>query len=60
MAWALWLAVPAAVTLLAALWVWWRGRPARVPGTDQAMREHHDYLEALAAPARGSARIEQR
>lgn len=53
MAWALWLAAPIVLTALAATWSWWRGRPARAPGTDQAMRAHRDYLAALAVPARG-------
>jgi hypothetical protein len=53
MAWAVWLAVPVAATVLAALWVWWRGRPQPAPSVQQAMRAHRDYLDALAAAARG-------
>ncbi len=60
MAWALWLAVPVVLTLLAALWTWWRGRPARTPGTSQAMAAHEQYLEALVRPARGARRTDQR
>lgn len=56
MAWALWLAVPVVLTLLAALWTWWRGRPARVPGTSEAMRAHQDYLDALVRPIGSAAR----
>jgi hypothetical protein len=56
MAWVLWLAVPVVVTLLVALWVWLRGRAPRTPSTDQAMRAHQDYLDALVVPARGSTR----
>ncbi|MBE7188386.1 hypothetical protein [Jatrophihabitans endophyticus] len=52
MAWAIWLAVPVAVTLLVAVWTWVRARPPRPPSTARAMREHSDYLDALAATAR--------
>jgi hypothetical protein len=48
--WALWLAGPAAGTLLAAAWAWWRGRPAKVPEPKRAMAEHRAYLEALCRP----------
>jgi hypothetical protein len=57
MAWALWLAVPVVVTVLVALWAWWRGRPQRQPDTDEAMRAHRDYLDALTVPARGTHRV---
>jgi hypothetical protein len=57
MAWAVWLAVPIAVTILAALWVWWRGRPRRAPTVAEAMQAHRDYLDALAVPARGTLRV---
>jgi hypothetical protein len=53
MAWAMWLAAPVATTVLAALWVWWRGRPQPTPTVQQAVRAHHDYLDALAAAAHG-------
>lgn len=56
MAWAVWLAVPVVATLLIAGWVWLRGRPPRLPTTDEAMRAHQRYLEALIVPARGGAR----
>jgi hypothetical protein len=56
MAWALWLATPVAVTVVAAFVSWWRGRPQRVPGTDEAMQAHRDYLDALVVPARGQTR----
>jgi hypothetical protein len=56
MAWAAWLAVPVAATVLASLWAWWRARPERTPSAEQALRAHRDYLEALVAPARGTAR----
>ncbi len=56
--WALWLAIPVAVTALAAIWSWVRSRPAPTPSTDESMRAHEDYLAALAEPARGSARVE--
>jgi hypothetical protein len=57
-AWALWLSVPVAATLLAALWTWWRARPQRAPTAQEAMRAHQDYLEALIVPARGVARAQ--
>jgi hypothetical protein len=56
MAWAVWLAAPVAATALAALWAWWRGRPARTPSAHAAMQAHRDYLDALVIPARGTAR----
>ncbi|HEY3090079.1 MAG TPA: hypothetical protein VGJ59_18665 [Jatrophihabitantaceae bacterium] len=49
-AWALWLAGPVVATALAAVWVWWRGRPSKVPTPKQAMAEHRAYLEALRQP----------
>ncbi|MDT4957536.1 MAG: hypothetical protein QOF87_2668 [Pseudonocardiales bacterium] len=56
MAWAVWLAAPVAATVLAALWAWWRARPARTPSAKAAMQAHRDYLDALVVPARGTAR----
>ncbi len=56
MAWAVWLAMPVAATVLAALWAWWRARPARTPNAHETMRAHRDYLDALVVPARGTAR----
>jgi hypothetical protein len=56
--WVLWLALPIAATAFAALWAWWRARPAHVPSTDEAMRAHRDYLNALVIPARGAKRPE--
>lgn len=50
-AWALWLAGPVVATALAAVWVWWRGRPAKVPHPKQAMAEHRAYLDALRRTA---------
>jgi hypothetical protein len=50
-AWALWLAGPVVATALAAVWTWWRGRPAKVPGPKRAMAEHQAYLEALRQTA---------
>ena len=55
MAWALWLAVPVVVTLLAALWSWVRSRPRRLPDTAESMRAHSAYLDALGASARAPA-----
>jgi hypothetical protein len=50
-AWALWLAGPVVATALAAVWTWWRGRPAKVPKPKRAMAEHQAFLEALREPA---------
>ena len=54
--WALWLAVPVAATLLAAIWSWLRHRPRRPPDTKQAMQAHADYLDALVQTARAKDR----
>ena len=56
--WALWLAVPVVATALAALWSWWRARPASTPDTSESMQAHSDYLDALARTARGTHRVE--
>lgn len=48
----MWLLVPVAVTLLAALGSWLRHRPARPPDTKRAMREHGEFLDALVQTAR--------
>ncbi len=60
MSWVLWLAGPVAATALAAAWAWWRGwlgrRAARPLGTEDAVRAHSDYLEALTVPARNPVR----
>ncbi len=54
--WALWLALPLAVTLLVAALSWLRGRPPRELTTRQAMRAHGDYLDALAQSPRSKDR----
>ena len=56
MGWAVWLLVPAGLTVLAAIGSWLRGRPARTPDTAQAMREHDEFLDALVRPARSRDR----
>ncbi len=56
MSWALWLAVPVVVTLLAAVATWLRSRPRRTPGTRAAVRAHGDYLDALVQTARSKDR----
>jgi hypothetical protein len=56
MGWAVWLLVPVAVTVLAAVGSWWRSRPKRALNTDEAMREHGDFLDALVQTARSKDR----
>jgi len=53
MAWALWLAVPIAATVLAAVGTWWsarRTRPAKRADAADAMQAHRNYLDALTVP----------
>jgi hypothetical protein len=52
MGWAMWLLIPVAVTVLAALVSWLRSRPDRTPNTDQSMRAHDEFLDALTRTAR--------
>jgi cytochrome c-type biogenesis protein CcmH/NrfF len=54
--WVLWLAVPLVVTLIAAAITWLRARPARELTTQQAMRAHGDYLDALTQAPRSKDR----
>jgi hypothetical protein len=56
MGWAVWLLIPVAVTILAALGSWWRGRPPRTPNTEQAMQAHGEFLDALSQTARSKER----
>jgi hypothetical protein len=60
MTWALWLAVPVGATTIAALAGWVRGllarRAARPLTTQEAVRRHADYLDALVIPARSTSR----
>lgn len=56
MGWAVWLSIPVAATVLAAVGSWLRSRPKRAPTTDEAMRAHGDYLAALAQTARAEDR----
>jgi hypothetical protein len=60
MTWALWLAVPVGATTLAALTAWIRGvlarRAARPLTTQESVREHGDYLDALVIPAHSTSR----
>jgi hypothetical protein len=49
LSWAVWLAAPVVVTVLAALILWWRGRPARPLRTAETISGHQAYLDALAA-----------
>jgi hypothetical protein len=57
MSWALWLAAPLLATAIVAIWSWLRGRPSRVPESDEAVLAHQQYLDALIVPARGTARV---
>jgi hypothetical protein len=43
-------------TVIAALWSWLRARPEPLPDTDEAMRAHAEYLEALTHSARAKDR----
>jgi hypothetical protein len=44
------------VTVIAALVSWLRARPARTLDTDEAVRAHGEYLDALAQTARAKDR----
>jgi hypothetical protein len=55
-AWVIWLLVPVIAPVLVALVIWVRGRPRRLPTTDEAMREHAAYLDALGQTARSRDR----
>jgi len=57
MAWALWLAAPVLTTLVVAVVTWRRGRPERIPDSDEAIRAHQAYLDALTTRARGTTRV---
>lgn len=62
MSWALWLLPTLVVPALAAVGTWWTGwrrRPSRTPTSDDAMRAHRDYLDALVVPARGTHRVQR-
>lgn len=52
----MWLAIPVALTVLAAMVSWLRARPERAPGTGESMRAHGDYLDALSQTARSRDR----
>lgn len=56
MAWLWWLSGPVVATVVAALWTWVRARPEPLPDTDEAMRAHADYLQALTQTARAKDR----
>ena len=56
MAWLLWLSGPVIATVIAALWSWLRARPEPLPDTDEAMRAHAEYLDALTHSARAKDR----
>ena len=49
-AWALWLAVPVAGSVVVAIWTWWRARPVRVASAE-TIAAHLAYLAALAPSA---------
>jgi nitrate reductase gamma subunit len=54
--WALWLAIPVAATVMAAIGSWWRFRPKRTLSTHEAMQAHDDFLNALVQTARSKDR----
>jgi hypothetical protein len=54
--WAIWLLIPVAATMVAALASWLRARPRRAPSTDEAMRAHGEFLDALVQTARSKDR----
>ncbi|MGI8677572.1 MAG: hypothetical protein ACR2LX_02575 [Jatrophihabitans sp.] len=56
MSWAVWLAVPVVVTVLAAGWTWLRARPEPSLDADHAIQVHSDYLDALVQTARSKDR----
>jgi hypothetical protein len=56
MGWVVWLAIPVVVTAVVAVLSWARSRPARRLGTDDAMRAHAGYLDALVQTARSKDR----
>jgi len=60
MGWAVWLLIPVAATLLAAIGSWLRARPKKAPSTDEAMRAHGEFLDALVQTARSKDRGLQR
>ena len=53
-AWALWLAVPVAATIVGALWTWWRGRAAKPQSPADAIAAHRAYLDALTLRPTGA------
>jgi hypothetical protein len=46
-AWLWWLAAPAGVALLAALTIWFAGRPRRPPTVARSIRDHDRFLATL-------------
>jgi len=54
--WAVWLLVPVAATMLAAIGSWLRARPKKAPTTDEAMHAHSEFLDALVQTARSKDR----
>lgn len=47
MGWQFWLAAPLAVTLSAALLVWWQARPRATPSVHARVRAHNRFLDEL-------------
>ena len=54
--WAVWLSIPVAATLLAAVGSWLRARPKKTLTTDEAVRAHGEFLDALVQTARSKDR----
>lgn len=52
-----WLAPPVASVLLAATWVWWRGRPPRPADASESVARYQQFRAALeSAEQRASDR----
>lgn len=51
-----WLGIPAAVTVLAILWVQWSVRPRGPVETNESLAAHERFKDAMARPARSQRR----
>ena len=46
----LWLLIPLAGVLVAAVWVWWRSRPKRTPDAVEGMAQMYRIRQAMSQP----------